>query len=42
LKVETWDPNQPWELYGKMGETLGLSWGGRWRDPVDRPHLELR
>ena len=41
-KVETWDPSQPWELYGEMGEALGLTWGGRWKRPVDRPHLELR
>ena len=39
---ETWDERQPWELYGVAGETFGLIWGGRWRRPVDKPHLELR
>jgi peptidoglycan L-alanyl-D-glutamate endopeptidase CwlK len=40
--VETWDERKPWELYGVLGETLGLAWGGRWRRPIDKPHLELR
>jgi peptidoglycan L-alanyl-D-glutamate endopeptidase CwlK len=41
-KVETWDAGQPWELYGRMGEALDLTWGGRWISPFDRPHLEQR
>ena len=40
-KIETWDPLQPWDVYGTMGEAYGLTWGGRWRTLVDRPHLEL-
>lgn len=40
-KVETWDERQPWEVYGTMAEALGLRWGGRWKSPVDRPHIEL-
>ena len=31
----------PWALYGAMVEALGLTWGGRWQHPVDRPHAEL-
>lgn len=41
-RVETWDPRQPWDLYGLMAESLGLSWGGRWKRFPDKPHLELR
>lgn len=39
--VETWDPSQPWDVYGSLGEAAGLVWGGRWRTLLDRPHLEL-
>lgn len=39
---ETWDEKKPWELYGVCAETLGLAWGGRWKKPVDKPHIELR
>lgn len=41
-RVETYDPAQPWDLYGRMGEALGLTWGGRWTSPHDMPHLERR
>lgn len=27
---------------GKIGEGLGLRWGGRWKSPFDPGHLELR
>lgn len=30
-----------WNTVGKIGERLGLTWGGRWTSPVDRPHFEL-
>ena len=26
---------------GKIGETLGLQWGGDWKSFVDKPHLQL-
>lgn len=41
VKIETWDPAQPWPLYGTMGETRKCTWGGRWQSPHDLPHLEL-
>lgn len=41
VKIETWDINQPWELYGRMAEQFGLTWGGRWQTIKDRPHVEL-
>lgn len=39
--VETWDPAQPWEVYGLMGEYRKLRWLGRGPRLIDRPHLEL-
>lgn len=36
-----WRDRDPWLLYGTMAETLGLKWGGRWKRPFDRPHVEL-
>jgi len=29
-----------WEILGKIGEGVGLKWGGRWTKP-DKPHFEL-
>lgn len=33
--------NKWWEKVGKIGEGLGLEWGGRWTKPVDKPHFQL-
>lgn len=33
-----WD-NDRWEQIGKIGESLGLKWGGRWKSFVDKPHF---
>lgn len=30
-----------WEKVGRMGEILGMTWGGRWKGLVDRPHFEI-
>ena len=30
-----------WNKVGQIGEELGLEWGGRWTDFVDRPHFQL-
>lgn len=46
--VTIFDGSQPvWEspkykIVGKLGESVGLSWGGRWTSIVDEPHFELR
>lgn len=29
-----------WEQLGKIGEMVGLKWGGRWKGFPDRPHFE--
>jgi hypothetical protein len=34
-------PGWPWDEYGHFGESLGLTWGGRYPKLVDRPHFEL-
>ena len=26
---------------GKIGQKLGLEWGGSWKSPVDKPHFQL-
>ena len=39
---ETYDESMPWNAYGALAEAVGLAWGGRWKDPYDRPHVELR
>lgn len=38
----TWNECRPgdWEALGKLGEGLGLVWGGRFRSFPDRPHFE--
>jgi D-alanyl-D-alanine carboxypeptidase-like protein len=36
-----WNPSGPfWKQIGEIGESLGLTWGGRWSSP-DEPHFEL-
>ena len=36
-----WNPSGPqWEAIGRLGEGLGLTWGGRWSKP-DKPHFQL-
>lgn len=36
-----WSDDLPWATYGRCGTAVGLRWGGDWKNPVDRPHLEL-
>ena len=37
-----WDSrNKKWALAGAIGESLGLEWGGRWKQFVDLPHLQF-
>lgn len=31
----------PWEKVGEIGVKCGLTWGGNWRDFVDKPHFEI-
>jgi hypothetical protein len=38
-----WDTTDPiWSRIGKIGESLGLRWGGRWKDPHDPGHVEYQ
>lgn len=37
-----WDRLDLFDELGRIGEELGLVWGGRWPHLVDRPHFELR
>jgi RHS repeat-associated protein len=34
-----WDTKN-YPLIGRIGESRGLEWGGRWKRPVDRPHFQ--
>lgn len=38
---EPFAEKHPWELYGKTVRAFGLTWGGDWHSPYDRPHMEL-
>ena len=38
----SWELSRLWSSYGEYAESLGLTWGGRWKRPVDRPHIEMR
>jgi len=35
-----WDTKY-YDAIGPIGESLGLEWGGRWKNFVDRPHFQL-
>jgi peptidoglycan L-alanyl-D-glutamate endopeptidase CwlK len=42
LSMKDWNPSGPlWQKLGAIGESLGLSWGGRWSKP-DLPHFEAK
>jgi peptidoglycan LD-endopeptidase CwlK len=42
LAVKGWDPRNPmWKRLGENGESLGLTWGGRWRDHLGHPNPDL-
>ena len=32
-------PESVWNTLGAIGESVGLSWGGRWTSFKDRPHF---
>ncbi|MEH7393545.1 M15 family metallopeptidase [Bacillus sp. JJ1474] len=36
-----WNIDSRWKRVGDIGESLGLEWGGRWKDFVDYPHFQL-
>jgi len=39
--MKDWNPTGlHWVTLGKLGESLGLEWGGRWSKP-DRPHFQI-
>lgn len=37
-----WNDMSLFDRVGRIGEALGLEWGGRWTSIVDRPHFQLR
>lgn len=42
LKEKGWGPDSPlWEKMGKIGEAVGMTWGGRWKQK-DLDHFEYK
>lgn len=42
LGLKNWAPNhEDWTTIGKVGEDLGLVWGGRWEGHKDCCHFEF-
>lgn len=38
-----WDTKNPaWKVIGEVIESVGLIWGGRWTNPHDPGHMELK
>ena len=33
--------NPNWEKIGRLGESIGFVWGGRWKGKTDKPHFEM-
>jgi peptidoglycan L-alanyl-D-glutamate endopeptidase CwlK len=31
-----------WATFGRVAQAHGLEWGGSWKKPVDKPHIQLR
>ena len=40
-KNPVWE-SKHYDTAGRIGEELGLEWGGRWRGLVDRPHFQRK
>ena len=36
-----WNVDEKWKRVGQLGKSLGLEWGGDWRDFPDYPHFQL-
>lgn len=37
-----WNAPEPvWQEMGNIGKKYGFSWGGDWKDFVDKPHFEM-
>jgi peptidoglycan L-alanyl-D-glutamate endopeptidase CwlK len=37
-----WDGSHPdWERTGRIGESVGLEWAGRWHSFPEKPHFQL-
>lgn len=36
-----WTVNSEWNRAGKIGQSLGLEWGGAWTNFVDYPHFQI-
>ena len=36
-----WNSAALWNKLGKLGESIGLEWGGSWVGFVDKPHFQL-
>ncbi len=37
-----WNNDEIWEKCGKIAEMLGLEWGGRWKNFLDKPHIQMK
>lgn len=37
-----WGTHPVWKRIGEIGESLGLTWGGRWKSPHDPGHFEWK
>lgn len=35
-----WNINEKWKRVGQIGKSLGLEWGGDWKDFKDYPHFQ--
>lgn len=35
-----WNDDAFWDYLGHCARAAGLTWGGDWKSPVDKPHIE--
>lgn len=36
-----WGSNEIWNSIGRLGKSLGFTWGGDWTKKPDRPHFQM-
>ena len=34
--------NADWQAIGRIGKSIGLTWGGDWKNFKDRPHFQIK
>lgn len=40
IKGREYNDEKFWQAVGRIGKQIGFTWGGDWKNPVDKPHFQ--